>query len=138
MKKNILKKQFRSAYENAAMAYCKKVAGLTIFFSSSTILSHATSLDNLTGVSQDGLSNASWPWQKFLYSLTEQLSGPVPMMLGVLGIVGAAIALFAGHGGAGTQRFIVLIFAISICLFAPGFMSMLNSSAAAGLTIYGL
>lgn len=60
------------------------------------------------------------------------------MMLGVLGIVGAAVALFAGHGGAGTQKFILLIFAISICLFAPGFMDMLSSSAAGGLTISGL
>ena len=85
----------------------------------------------LTGGYSGKLSNAKWPWQKFLNSLMEELSGPLPKILGVLGIVGAAVALFAGNGGAGTQKFIMLIFAISIALFAPSFINMLDDSASA-------
>lgn len=80
------------------------------------------------------LSAVTWPWEKFLGSLAEQLSGPLPRILGVLGIVGCAVALFAGNGGAGTQKFIMLIFAISIALFAPTFITWLNDSGG-GATI---
>ena len=79
-------------------------------------------------------SAVTWPWERFLGSLAEQLSGPLPRILGVLGIVGCAVALFAGNGGAGTQKFIMLIFAISIALFAPTFISWLNDSGG-GATI---
>ena len=79
-------------------------------------------------------STVTWPWERFLGSLAEQLSGPLPRILGVLGIVGCAVALFAGNGGAGTQKFIMLIFAISIALFAPTFISWLNDSGG-GATI---
>ena len=59
------------------------------------------------------------------------------MILGIMGIVGAAIALFSGNHGGGTQKFIILIFAISICLFAPNFITMVNDSAVtAGMTIF--
>ena len=61
----------------------------------------------------------------------------LPMTLGALGIAGAAISLFAGHAGGGTQKFIMLILVISICLFAPNFMGFLQTSAG-GLTISGL
>jgi len=77
----------------------------------------------------DGVSGVSWPWTRFLNSLAAELTGPLPMILGVLGIAAAAIALFAGNGGAGTQRFILLIFAISICLFAPTFIQYIAASA---------
>ena len=56
------------------------------------------------------------------------------MTLGILGLAAAAIALFAGNGGAGTQKFIMLIFAVSICLFAPTFISYVSTSAG-GATI---
>lgn len=59
------------------------------------------------------------------------------MVLGILGIVGAGLALFSGNHGGGTQKFIVLIFAISICLFAPTFITYVSDSAnTAGLTIF--
>ena len=78
-----------------------------------------------------------WPWMKFFNSLADQLTGPLPMTLGAMGIAGAAIALFSGHAGGGTQKFIVLILAVSICLFAPNFMTYLQTSAG-GLTIAGV
>lgn len=71
----------------------------------------------------------AWPWHRFLVALKEELTGPVPMVLGILGIVGAAIALFSGNGGDGTRKFILLIFVISIALSAPTLMDMLNSGA---------
>lgn len=81
-----------------------------------------------------GGTQHTWPWQKFLSSLAQELTGPLPKVLGALGIVGAAIALFAGNGGAGTQKFIMLIFAISIALFAPTFISWLSEDSG-GATI---
>ena len=75
--------------------------------------------------------------QGFFNALADNLTGPLPMVLGVMGIVGAAIALFSGHSGGGTQKFILLIFAISICLFAVNFVNAISDSAG-GLTIMGL
>lgn len=71
----------------------------------------------------------AWPWTRFFNSLAHELSGPLPMTLGIIAIAGAAFSLFAGHGGPGTQKFFVLIFAIGICLFAPNFMTYLKESA---------
>lgn len=78
-----------------------------------------------------------WPWTKFFNSLATQFTGPVPMVLGILGIVGCALALFSGHAGGGTSKFILLIFAISTCLFAPTFIQFIAESAG-GLTILGV
>ena len=66
-----------------------------------------------------GLGGHAWPWAQF----------PLPMILGIMGIVGAAIALFSGNGGDGTRKFILLIFVISIALAAPSLMDMLSLGA---------
>ena len=52
----------------------------------------------------------SFPWTKMLNSLAKELTGP-------------------GNGGGGTQKFIMLIFAVSTCLFAPSFISWIRKSA---------
>lgn len=90
-----------------------------------------------SSISDAGLGNAAdveWPWESFLNALAEELTGPLPMALGICGIAGAAISMFAGNHGGGTQRFIVLILVVSICLFAPNFMAIIRDSGA-GLTI---
>ena len=76
-----------------------------------------------------GLGGHAWPWTQFLRSLMQELTGPLPMILGIMGIVGAAIALFSGNGGDGTRKFILLIFVISIALAAPSLMDMLSLGA---------
>jgi type IV secretion system protein VirB2 len=102
----------------------------------SILLSSISSTAFASTISGDRVSGIEWPWMKFLNSLADQVTGPLPMTLGALGIAGAAISLFAGHAGGGTQKFILLILVISICLFAPNFMTFLQSSAG-GLTISG-
>ncbi len=82
----------------------------------------------------DGVSGIDWPWTRFLNSLAKQLTGPLPLTLGTLGLAAAAIALFAGNGGAGTHKFILLIFAVSTCLFAPSFIGFISDSTS-GMTI---
>lgn len=83
-----------------------------------------------------GLGGYEWPWTQFFNSLMKELTGPLPAVLGIMGIVGAAIALFSGNGGDGTRKFILLIFVISIALAAPTMMSMLSIGATgAGFTI---
>lgn len=84
-----------------------------------------TSQMTLGGKSANG-QVSPWPWHNFLEALKDELTGPVPMVLGILGIVGAAIALFSGNGGDGTRKFILLIFVISIAFAAPSLMTMLN------------
>ena len=101
------------------------------------LLSSASTKAFASTVSGDRVSGITWPWMKFFNSLADQLTGPLPMTLGAMGIAGAAIALFSGHAGGGTQKFIVLILAVSICLFAPNFMTYLQTSAG-GLTIAGV
>ena len=79
----------------------------------------------------DGLGDKEFPWTKMLNTLAQQLTGPLPMTLGILGLAAAAIAMFTGNGGGGTQKFIMLIFAVSTCLFAPTFISWIRTSAGA-------
>ena len=98
------------------------------------LLSSASTKAFASTVTGDRVDGITWPWMKFLNSLADQLTGALPMTLGAMGIAGAAIALFSGHAGGGTQKFIVLILAVSICLFAPNFMTYLQTSAG-GLTI---
>ena len=101
-----LQKKQAALYE----AYLMKVAGLALFVAANPILSFA---------SKDGIEDTAnvdqWPWTKFLNSLADQLTGPLPTTLGVLGLAAAAIAMFTGNHGAGTQKFIILIFAVSTC-----------------------
>lgn len=85
----------------------------------------------------DGVGEIDWPWMKFFNSLAAQFTGPLPMTLGILGIAGCAIALFTGNAGGGTSKFILLIFVISTCLFAPTFIEFISESAG-GLTILGV
>lgn len=82
----------------------------------------------------DTLGDVNYPWTKMLNSLAKELTGPLPMTLGILGLAAAAIAMFTGNGGGGTQKFIMLIFAVSTCLFAPSFISWIKTSAG-GLTL---
>ena len=103
------------------------------------LMSNKAFASNVSALKQGakGTVNVEWPWMKFFNALADNLTGPLPMVLGVMGIVGAAIALFSGHSGGGTQKFILLIFAISICLFAVNFVNAISDSAG-GLTIMGL
>ena len=127
-----LKSMFQKKKAALYRAWLMKVAGLSLFVAANPILSFAT-----TANSEDTASVNQWPWTKFLNSLAQQLTGPLPLTLGVLGLAAAAIAMFTGNHGAGTQKFIVLIFAVSICLFAPNFIEIIHGSAG-GATIYGL
>ena len=75
------------------------------------------------------LGDVDYPWTKMLNALAKELTGSLPMTLGILGLAAAAIAMFTGNGGGGTQKFIMLIFAVSTCLFAPSFISWIKTSA---------
>lgn len=82
-----------------------------------------------TGIGAGVSDKDAFPWTKMLNSLAKELTGPLPMTLGILGLAAAAIAMFTGNGGGGTQKFIMLIFAVSTCLFAPSFISWIRKSA---------
>ena len=81
------------------------------------------------------LGDREFPWTKMLNTLAQQLTGPLPMTLGILGLAAAAIAMFTGNGGGGTQKFIMLIFAVSTCLFAPTFITWIRDSAGGALLL---
>ncbi|MGN0946703.1 MAG: TrbC/VirB2 family protein [Megasphaera sp.] len=127
-----LKARFQKKKAALYEAYLMKVAGLALFVAANPILSFASNV----GI-EDTASVDQWPWTKFLNSLANQLTGPLPTTLGVLGLAAAAIAMFTGNHGAGTQKFIILIFAVSTCLFAPNFINIISGSAG-GATIFGL
>jgi len=96
------------------------MVGTQMIVAATTMQSFAYSTEGTTGI-----GGHAWPWTKFLQSLMQELTGP----LGIMGIVGAAIALFSGNGGDGTRKFILLIFVISIALAAPSLMDMLSLGA---------
>ena len=85
------------------------MVGSQMILAAATMQTFAYSTDGTTGI-----GGHAWPWTKFLQSLMQELTGPLPMILGIMGIVGAAIALFSGNGGDGTRKFILLIFVISM------------------------
>ena len=70
------------------------------------------------------VGDGKFPWTKILNTLAKELTGPLPMTLGILGLAAAAVAMFTGNGGG-----IMLIFAISTCLFAPTFIKWISNSA---------
>lgn len=100
-------------------------------------INHGTAFAQSVGFNGETIGDIEWPWMKFLNSLAEQFTGPLPMVLGILGLAGCAIAMFTGNAGGGTTKFIVLIFVVSTCLFAPSFISYISESAG-GLSILGV
>lgn len=126
----------KSVMKNMGKSIAAKAfsAGVCLYLMSSKAFA-----SNVSALKQGGKGsvNVEWPWMKFFNALADNLTGPLPMVLGVMGIVGAAFALFSGHSGGGTQKFFLLIFAISICLFAVNFVNAISDSAG-GLTIMGL
>ena len=68
-------------------------------------------------------ADRTWPWTRFLTDLQEELTGPLPTTLGIMGIVIACVGLFTGNAGDGVRKFLVIILAISIALFAPTIVS---------------
>lgn len=103
----------------------------------STMISFASGIGNIATKDTNTNLKIKWPWESFLYALADQLTGPLPLILGALGIAAAAIGMFLGNHGAGMQKMLVLIFAVSICLFAPSFVTYLKDGVG-GATIFGM
>ena len=104
-------------------------AAITLMDASSAFASTLTDA-GLTG----GTATVNWPWRKFLNSVVEELTGPLPLTFGILGIAACCFMAMAGNRGQFSTQLIGLIFAISIVLFAPSFVNIISSNGAA-LTI---
>ena len=74
-------------------------------------------------------SSRAWPWRTFLQSLIDELTGPLPIALGTLGIAYVMFSMFSGNAGEGTKKGILIILAVSIALFAPTIMSWITADA---------
>ena len=98
------------------------------------VVSPASCFAQSVGFSGSNLGEVSFPWTKFLNSMAKELTGPLPMTIGILGLAFCAFSLFTGNSGAISQRFIMILFGVSICLFAPTFISYISTSAG-GATI---
>ena len=134
--------KMKNMSRRAARFYDHKCAALSALFISLPFVSTMTSFAQSVGIGGIGgtgndVGDVTWPWTGMLQSLSRQLTGPLPMTLGILGIAAAAIGMFMGNHGAGMQKMLVLIFAVSICLFAPSFITMITQSAG-GATIFGM
>ena len=81
-----------------------------------------------------GSASVAWPWRKFLNAVVEELTGPLPMTFGILGIAACCFMAMGGNRGQFSTQLIGLVFAISIVLFAPNFVNIISSNGAA-LTI---
>ena len=132
--------KFKTISRRADRFYMNKCAAASAVLVSlpflSTMTSFASGIGDIKGSNTNDL-NIKWPWESFLYALAEQLTGPLPLILGALGIAAAAIGMFMGNHGAGMQKMLVLIFAVSICLFAPSFVTYLKDGVG-GATIFGM
>lgn len=132
--------KFKTISRRADHFYMNKCAAASAVLVSlpflSTMTSFASGIGDIKGTNTKSL-NIKWPWESFLYALADQLTGPLPLILGALGIAAAAIGMFMGNHGAGMQKMLVLIFAVSICLFAPSFVTYLKDGVG-GATIFGM
>ena len=70
-----------------------------------------------------------WPWTRFLRSLAHEVTGPLPMVVGILAVCGAGFALLFGNGGAGTQKALTLICVIGVIMFTPTLVQYIYASA---------
>lgn len=132
--------KFKIVSRRADRFYMNKCAAASAVLVSlpflSTMTSFASGIGDIKGSNTKSL-DIKWPWESFLYALADQLTGPLPLILGALGIAAAAIGMFMGNHGAGMQKMLVLIFAVSICLFAPSFVTYLKDGVG-GATIFGM
>lgn len=132
--------KFKTISRRADRFYMNKCAAASAVLVSlpflSTMTSFASGITDIKGSNTKPL-DIKWPWESFLYALADQLTGPLPLILGTLGIAAAAIGMFMGNHGSGMQKMLVLIFAVSICLFAPSFVTYLNKGVG-GATIFGM
>lgn len=133
--------KFKTISRRADHFYMNKCAAASAVLVSLPFLSTMTSFASGIGKIATNDTNTNlkvkWPWESFLYALADQLTGPLPLILGALGIAAAAIGMFMGNHGAGMQKMLVLIFAVSICLFAPSFVTYLKDGVG-GATIFGM
>ena len=133
--------KFKTISRRADHFYMNKCAAASAVLVSlpflSTMTSFASGISNIATKDTNTNLKIKWPWESFLYALADQLTGPLPLILGALGIAAAAIGMFLGNHGAGMQKMLVLIFAVSICLFAPSFVTYLKDGVG-GATIFGM
>lgn len=71
----------------------------------------------------------TWPWTAILNDILDEITGPLPLTLGALGIAIAAFRLFTGNAGDGVRKFLIIILAVSIVLFSPTFVLWIADSA---------
>lgn len=118
--------------QQASMKVFEKLCIASAFLVCNPVASFAMNLG------EDNANISDWPWTKFFRSLADQLTGPLPLLIGIFGVVGAAGAMIYGNFGASVQKLLGLIAGVSICLFAPSFMHYLDGSItdSSGLLIF--
>lgn len=115
--------------------YNKKYYSLYLFavVFTITLIAHGTGYAQSVGLAGETM-DIDWPWTKFLNSIAAVVTGPIPMVIGIFGLVSAGIAAFMGHSGGASSKFILLVIVVSICFFAPTAINYISESAG-GLTI---
>ena len=73
---------------------------------------------------QQDMGTLTFPWTKFLNST-----------VGIICLAGAAFMMFMGNGGGFTQKLMIILFGVSIALFAPTLIGYVQTSAG-GATVY--
>ena len=130
----MLKKLMKMA-KHGNRVYENKCAVMSALLISSPAITSvfASSVTTVTGTK--GVDNGvKWPWEAFLTSLAENLTGPTARILGILGIVvGILGTVFGDHGG-GMRKAFGIILGMSVIFFAASFISVIQSSAS-GATI---
>lgn len=99
----------------------------------SACLIHGHAFAESVGFSGSTVS-ITWPWTKFINSVVEEVTGPLPVSIGIIAIALLFIGLVTGHAGGSTQKVIAVVIGIAIVFFAPTIVSAIESSAG-GLTI---
>lgn len=74
-------------------------------------------------------SSRQWPWTRLLNEIMEEFTGPLPITLGILGIVVCCFSLYSGNHGEGTKKLLLICLMISLAIFAPTLVGYITDSA---------
>lgn len=113
--------------------YENKCAGLSALLITSPALTSVFA-SSVTDVTKTSSMDIKWPWEKFLTSLTQQITGPMARILGIIGIVVGILGCVYGDHGGGMRKVFGVILGMSVIFFAASFVNLLFESAG-GATI---
>ncbi len=66
-------------------------------------------------------SGSGMPWESWLQKVLDSISGPVAKIIGAIVIILSGLGMASGEGGAGSRKWVMVAFGLSIAFTATSF-----------------